>query len=111
MRSTAAGGTARRIYRPDAAMGGKTGTAQTVRLGERRLKKSEMEFLHRDHAWLVSWGMKDGKTYVVVVMAEHGGSGSGTAGPITAKIYDALFGPVASPAPDRRQASGGEGRP
>ncbi|MDR1360035.1 MAG: penicillin-binding protein 2 [Deltaproteobacteria bacterium] len=108
MRNTAQSGTARRIYRPDVAMGGKTGTAQTVRIGERRLKKSEMEFLHRDHAWLVSWGMKDGKTYVVVVMAEHGGSGSGTAGPITARVYDALFGPATAPARNGRQ---GEQRP
>ena len=94
MRVTAESGTARRISRPDAVMGGKTGTAQVVRLGERRLKKHEMSYFHRDHAWLTSWGMKDGKTYVVVVMVEHGGGGSSTAGPIVAKVFEALFGPV-----------------
>jgi penicillin-binding protein 2 len=57
--------------------------------------------------------MKDGKTYVVVVLAEHGGSGSGTAGPITVKVYDALFGPATAPAPGRdgRQSAEREGRP
>ncbi len=94
MRVTAATGTAKRINRPDAVMGGKTGTAQVVRIGERRLKMHEMAYLHRDHAWLASWGMKDGKTYAVVVMVEHGGGGSSTAGPIVAKVFEALFGPI-----------------
>ena len=109
MRVTAASGTARRISRPDAVMGGKTGTAQAVRIGERRLKKHEMQYLHRDHAWLTSWGMKDGKTYVVVVMAEHGGGGSVTAGPITVKVYEALFGPIdhSKPAATQTQPAGG----
>lgn len=94
MRVTAASGTARRISRPDAIMGGKTGTAQVVRINERRLRTHEMEYQHRDHAWLTSWGAKDGQTYVVVVMVEHGGGGSSTAGPIVAKVYEALFGPI-----------------
>ncbi len=94
MRVTATSGTARRVNRPDAIMGGKTGTAQVVRIGERRLKKHEMVYKHRDHAWLTAWGRKDGKTYAVVVMVEHGGGGSAAAGPVTAKVFDALFGPV-----------------
>lgn len=94
MRVTAAAGTARRINRPDAIMGGKTGTAQVVKLGDRRLKTHEMAYTHRDHAWLASWGIKGGKTYVVIVMVEHGGGGGSTAGPVVAKVYDALFGPV-----------------
>ena len=94
MRVTAESGTARRVSRPDAIMGGKTGTAQVVKIGERRLKSHEMAYMHRDHAWFASWGMKDGKTYVVVVMVEHGGGGSSTAGPVAAKMFEALFGPV-----------------
>ena len=58
-----------------------------------------MAYYHRDHAWLISWGMKDGKSYVVAVMVEHGGGGSTTAGPVTAKIYNALFGPVGGAKP------------
>ncbi len=96
MRRTAEVGTARVIKRADAIMGGKTGTAQVVRIGEKRLKTAEMAYFHRDHAWLVSYGKKEDKAYVVVVLVEHGGGGSSTAGPITAKIYETLFGPVST---------------
>ena len=107
MRQTASAGTARRIARPDAIMGGKTGTAQNVRIGDRRLKKNEMAYETRDHAWLTSWGKKDGKTYVVVVMVEHGGGGSSTAGPVTVKIYESLFGPPGRPEAVRQTSQSG----
>ncbi len=97
MRKTASNGTARVVGRKDADMGGKTGTAQVVKLklgaNERRLKTSEMEYAQRDHAWIATWGKKDGKTYVVVVMVEHGGGGSRVAGPVAKKVYEHLFGP------------------
>ena len=74
MRKTAAGGTARVVGRKDADMGGKTGTAQVVKLkmaaNDRRLRTHEMEYAQRDHAWVTTWGIKDGKSYVVVVMVE-----------------------------------------
>jgi penicillin-binding protein 2 len=85
-------GTAKRIRRPDAIIGGKTGTAQVIRLGDVRVKSDEMPYEHRDHAWVVSWGIKGEQKYTVVVMVEHGGGGSSTAGPITAAIYEYLFG-------------------
>ena len=104
MRITAETGTARVIRRTDAVMGGKTGTAQVVRIGDRRLKKEEMAYYHRDHAWLASYGKKDGKTYVVVVMVEHGGGGSSTAGPVAATVYRALFGaPPGYVAPPKKE--------
>ena len=97
MRKTATGGTARVVNRKDADMGGKTGTAQVVKLkmaaGDRRLRTHEMEYAQRDHAWITTWGVKDGKAYVVVVMVEHGGGGSSVAGPVAKKIYEHLFGP------------------
>lgn len=99
MRKTASVGTARVVGRKDADMGGKTGTAQVVKLkmaaGDRRLRSSEMEYGQRDHAWIATWGSKNGKTYVVVVMVEHGGGGSSVAGPIAKKIFEHLFGPDA----------------
>lgn len=97
MRKTAANGTARVVGRKDADMGGKTGTAQVVKLkmaaNDRRLRTHEMEYAQRDHAWVTTWGIKDGKSYVVVVMVEHGGGGSSVAGPVARKVYDHLFGP------------------
>ncbi len=95
MRKTAELGTAKVIARDDADMGGKTGTAQVVKLkmkGDERVKNEEMEYKHRDHAWIATWGSKDAKRYVVIVMVEHGGGGSAVAGPVAKKVYTALFG-------------------
>lgn len=90
----APGATARVLKRPDMRIGGKTGTAQVVKVrmqGERRLKAAEMEFLERDHAWIGSWGEKNGRRIVVVTMLEHGGGGASAAGPVTKAVYDILF--------------------
>ena len=97
MQRTASGGTAKVVGRKDAIMGGKTGTAQVVKLGKNRRKSSEMAWRERDHAWIATFGKKNGKTYVVVVMVEHGGGGSSVAGPVAAKVYDHLFGPTDAP--------------
>ncbi len=97
MHKTATYGTAKVVSRKDAEMGGKTGTAQVVKLkfasGGRTLRTSEMEYAQRDHAWIATWGRKNGKSYVVVVMVEHGGGGSKVAGPVAKKVYESLFGP------------------
>ncbi len=115
MRLTVAEGTARVLNRPDAILGGKTGTAQVVKIGDVRLKAHEMEYRHRDHAWIATWARKDGKSYVVVVMVEHGGGGSSVAGPVARKVYDYLLGPapgtVAAPAPGTPTAQGAQTAP
>ena len=98
MHKTATYGTAKVVARKDAIMGGKTGTAQVTKLrmvGERRLRTSELEYKYRDHAWIATWGIKNDKKYVVIVMFEHGGGGSSIAGPVAKKIYDYLFGSAA----------------
>lgn len=88
-------GTARLIYRPDVRTGGKTGTAQVVKLMDKYEKKDtdEIPYKYRDHAWLASFGEKDGKRYVVVAMVEHGGHGGSAAGPVVKAVYESLFGP------------------
>lgn len=94
MRATAEHGTARVLKRSDAIIGGKTGTAQVVRvrmIGERRQRNAEMAYLERDHAWIASWGQKDGESVVVIVMLEHAGGGSSAAGPVARKVYDVLY--------------------
>ena len=92
MRQTVEAGTARSLKRPDAILGGKTGTAQVVKLGEVRLKSHQIAYEFRDHAWMVSWGDKEGVRYVVVAMVEHGGGGGSSAGPVVRHVYDYLFG-------------------
>ena len=96
MADTVQAGTAQKLKRPDAVIGGKTGTAQVVKLlnADTRQKVQDMPYKYRDHAWIATWGIKDGKSYVVVCMLEHGGHGGETAGPVVKSIYDYLFGPV-----------------
>lgn len=74
-------------------IGGKTGTAQVVKLTEESRDKEpeEMPYEHRDHAWMAAFGQKNGKKYVAVVLIEHGGHGSSAAGPVVKSIFDYLF--------------------
>ncbi len=108
MVDTVNAGTAQKLKRGDAVMGGKTGTAQVVKLlnADVRQKTHDMPYKYRDHAWLASWGQKDGKTYVVVCMVEHGGHGGEAAGPVVRGVYDYLFGPAkpVSAKPEQAQA-------
>ncbi len=86
-------GTAWRLRTPGAVIGGKTGTAQVVKLTEetRGKETEEIPYRFRDHAWMAAFGQKDGKKYVVVVLIEHGGHGSAAAGPVVKSIFDYLF--------------------
>jgi len=95
-------GTAQMLKRADAVIGGKTGTAQVVKLqvADNKVTKAT-PYKYRDHAWIASWGKKDGKSYVVVCMVEHGGHGGETAGPVARAAYNYLFGP--SPTPHRAE--------
>ncbi|WP_331775769.1 penicillin-binding protein 2 [Sulfurospirillum sp. 1612] len=72
----------------------KTGTAQVVGIPQsekRRMKESELEFFHRSHAWLTTYGPYKNPQYVVTVLVEHGGHGGSAAGAIVSKIYNKLL--------------------
>ncbi|MDR2051496.1 MAG: penicillin-binding protein 2 [Deltaproteobacteria bacterium] len=97
-------GTARSIRRADALLGGKTGTAQVVSLGDTRQKPEETRYEYRDHAWMATWGAKGDKKYVVVALVEHGGGGS--AAPVVRAVYDHLFAPETAAARGRVAALG-----
>ncbi len=90
-------------------MAGKTGTAQVVRLGSRRLKASQVGYFERDHAWFAAFAPADDPQIVVVVLNEHSGFGSTNSAPTASamvkkwmelKAQDALerAGPAAAPA-------------
>ncbi len=104
MRVTADIGTAKVLRRKDAIIGGKTGTAQVVKIrmvGDRRQRTAEMAYLERDHAWIASYGRKDGEDSVGVVMLDHGGGGSSAAGPVARDVYNILYGTPLGPQPHR----------
>src|SRR5512138_2609489 len=60
---------------------GKTGTAQVVKLGARRLKASQVPYFERDHAWFAAFAPYDDPEIVVVVLNEHSGFGASNAAP------------------------------
>lgn len=79
----------------------KTGTAQVVgvKQGE-KYNASALSERHRDHAWFIAFAPADQPTIAVAVLAENGGHGGGTAGPIARKVFDYyLLGKKPDPTP------------
>lgn len=77
-------------------MAGKTGTTQVKRITmkERQsgiIKQEDLPWKYRNHALFVGYAPHDNPKYAVVVLVEHGGSGSAVAAPIGGKLlYEAL---------------------
>lgn len=84
----AQGGTAKSAFagfdRSRLVVAGKTGTAEVV--GK------------QDTSWFASMAPAADPEYVVVTMVEQGGTGATTAAPITAKIYEGIYGLNGQPA-------------
>ena len=78
------GGTGGRARIPGLDVAGKTGTAQVVRKGERRLRADL-----KDHAWFVAFAPVDQARIAVAVLVENGGFGGQVAAPIARKILAA----------------------
>jgi len=105
------GGTAYRHRLPGVKVAGKTGTAQVVRIGSVRLKKEQMDWFSRDHAWFAAYAPADQPEIAVVLLNEHGGSGGADAAPIAMRIIQRYFEIVgedraaAATGPDREPAA------
>ena len=85
------GGTAYYRRLKDVAVAGKTGTAQVVKLGSTRIKANQMTFFQRDHAWFAAYAPFEQPEVAVVVLNEHGGSGSSDAAPIAMAVVREYF--------------------
>ena len=75
-----------RLKDMDVVMAGKTGTAQVVRMGARRLRASQVSYFERDHAWFAAFAPADDPKIVVVVLNEHSGFGASNAAPTAAAV-------------------------
>lgn len=82
-------GTAYRRRLKDLAVSGKTGTAQVAKMGAKRIKKEQLPWELRDHAWFVAYAPSDAPEIVVAVLNEHGGGGSSDAAPTAMAVIQA----------------------
>jgi penicillin-binding protein 2 len=85
------GGTAYTKRLSSIVVAGKTGTAQNVVIGEKRLKETDMEWSQRDHAWFASIAPADDPEIAVVVLNEHAGHGGAVAAPVAMAVIQAYF--------------------
>lgn len=86
-------GTCRRIRTKGVTVGGKTGTAQVVRLTDelKDLKDDEIPYRFRDHGWMAAIAEKDGRRFAIACLVEHGLHGGSGAGPVVKAVIDYLF--------------------
>jgi penicillin-binding protein 2 len=82
------GGTGRRSRIKYLPYGGKTGTAQVVRLGMSKGKDGK-DF--RDHAWFMAFAPFDHPEVAISVLVEHGEHGSTAAAPIARQLLEHYF--------------------
>ncbi len=103
---TAAGAAAGAPYR----IAGKTGTAQVIAMKQgEKYDESKIDERHRDHAWFIAFAPAEQPRIALVVLAENGGHGGGTAAPIARKVMDYyLLGKVPQPLPDQAGKEGAE---
>ena len=83
-------GTARSIMNSNYLTAGKSGTSQVYGKKEEDVYNKNLEIpIHlRNHALFIAFAPADDPKIAVVVVAEHGASGSKTAAPIAGKIID-----------------------
>lgn len=84
-----AGGTAHGIgYGLPYTMGGKTGTAQVVKIAQgKTYNAAALAEQHRDHAWFISFAPLDKPQIAIAVILENGGWGANAA-PIARQLSD-----------------------
>ncbi|MDH4332539.1 MAG: penicillin-binding protein 2 [Desulfobulbaceae bacterium] len=101
------GGTAKVVKLPDVLIGGKTGTAQVVRLAHvEGMSEKSIPYKYRDHAWFTSYAPAEKPEIAITVLVEHGQHGGSAAGPVARAVYKRYFelkngkdGEAAEPAP------------
>ena len=74
-------------------IGGKTGTAQVVKLSKaiKHLRPEEVQYMERDHAWFVGFAPAEKPEIIVVAMTEHGGFGGATSAPVVAQAVKTWY--------------------
>jgi penicillin-binding protein 2 len=85
-------GTARWLKSPAIEMGGKTGTAQVVKLEKYKFYREEdLPEKYRDHALFVGFSPYKEPEIIVIAVIEHGGHGSTGAAPLVKKVIEKYY--------------------
>jgi len=85
-------GTARVARLQGINVGGKTGTAQVVRLEQyKHLKEEDIPYKYRDHAWFTSFAPAEDPEIAVTVLVEHGLHGGSGAAPVAKAVMEKYF--------------------
>jgi penicillin-binding protein 2 len=88
------GGTGRAARLPGILVGGKTGTAQVVRMADdepRNRALDKIPYEERDHAWFVCFAPVEAPQIVVAVLVEHGGHGGSASAPLARQVLEEFF--------------------
>ena len=86
-------GTGRIVRIEGLTMGGKTGTAQVVRVAQYKdMKEEDIPYQFRDHAWFTAYAPAEDPEIAVTVLVEHGLHGSSGAGPVAKAVMQQYFG-------------------
>jgi penicillin-binding protein 2 len=73
-------------------VGGKTGTAQVVRLKQYiHLKEEDIPYKYRDHALFICFAPAENPEIVVAVVVEHGLHGGSAAAPVARAVLEKYF--------------------
>jgi penicillin-binding protein 2 len=85
-------GTATSAKMDTITVGGKTGTAQVVRMAKfKSLPESQLPRQYKDHAWFTCFAPAEKPEIAVTVLVEHSGHGGSVAAPIAKKILEEYF--------------------
>lgn len=85
-------GTSGKVKLDTITVGGKTGTAQVVRMKKfRSIPEDELPRKYKDHAWFTCYAPAEKPEIAITVMIEHGGHGGSAAAPVAKKVLDEYF--------------------
>lgn len=85
-------GTGKNARLNDVLVAGKTGTSQVVKMGNERVKSSQLPWQQRDHAWFVAYAPVDAPEIAVAALVEHAeGGGGAIAAPIAKQVMQTYF--------------------
>lgn len=101
-------GTARNVRIEGITIGGKTGTAQVVKVAVYKgLKEEDIPYKYRDHAWFTCFAPAENPEIAVTVLVEHGLHGGSGAGPVARAVLKKYFEKRLLAEAERKQAEEG----